>query len=141
MRSLPSFRVRAGGRSETAGWAIVGTARCYGGPYHATPGADPFAASFEIVVQRSVGRHAAIPFAFGMPLGRHVHRRDVWRTLADEVELLPADDRKVGYQLDGDLAGELPVTARIDPERLLIRLPGAALDPVLTRTAAPAPAG
>jgi diacylglycerol kinase family enzyme len=141
LRAMPSFQVRVGATTTTAGWAIVGTARCYGGPYHATPGADPFAPSFEIVVQRSVGRRAAIPFALGMPLGRHVLRGDVWRATVDQVELLPVDDHRVGYQLDGDLAGSLPVRASIDPESLLVRLPGAALDPVPARRTAPAPAG
>lgn len=139
--SMPSFRVSAGNVTETAGWAIVGTARCYGGPYHATPGADPFAPTFEMVVQKSVGRRAAVPFALGMPLGRHVRRRDVWRATVDEVEFSTSDNRRVRYQLDGDLAGELPVKAWIDPESLLVRLPGAARDPVLRRSPAPAPVG
>jgi diacylglycerol kinase (ATP) len=139
--SMPSFEVTAGGSTVAAGWAIIGTGRCYAGPYHATPGANPFAPTFEIVVQRSVGRRFAVPFALGMPLGRHVSRRDVWRAMVDEVELKPVGERRVRYQLDGDLAGELPVKAWIDPESLLIRLPGAARDPVLARSTAPAPAG
>jgi len=140
-KSMPSFEVTAGGKTLTAGWAIVGTGRSYAGPYHATPGANPFAPSFEVVVQRSVGRRFAVPFALGMPFGRHVRRRDVWRATVEEVELIPAGDDLIRYQLDGDLAGELPVKAIIDPEMLLIRLPGAALDPVLTQRTAPAPAG
>ncbi len=140
-RSLPTFEITAGGTTSQAGWAIVGTSRCYAGPYHATPGANPFAPTFEMVVQRAVGRRAAIPFALGMPLGRHLRRRDVWRAIVDEVEFRPLGDRPIRYQLDGDLAGELPVRAWIDPESLLVRLPGAARDPVLTRATAPAPAG
>ena len=141
LKSMPRLEVVAGGKTTKAGWVIVGTGRCYAGPYHATPGANPFAATFEIVAQRTVGRRFAVPFALGMPLGRHVRRRDVWRATVDEIELLSGDDRAVRYQLDGDLAGELPVKAAIDPELLLVRLPGAALDPVLTRRTAPAPVG
>ena len=142
LRSMPSFEVRTGGESFSAGWVIAGTSRCYGGPYHATPGANPFAPSFEVVAQRSVGRRAAIPFALGMPLGRHVRRRDVWRETVEEIELRPLGDRPVRYQIDGDLSGELPVRATIDPESLLVRLPGLAPEAVLTRAAAaPAPAG
>jgi len=140
-KSMPSFEVMTGGKVFSAGWAILGTSRCYAGPYHATPGANPFAPSFEIVVQRSVGRRHAVPFALGMPFGRHVRRRDVWRATVEEVEFRCVGDQPVGYQLDGDLAGELPVKATIDPESLLIRVPGAAADPVLARTTAPAPAG
>lgn len=140
-RSMPSFEVAAAGKVMDAGWAIVGTSRCYGGPYHATPGANPFAPTMEAVVQRTAGRYAAIPFALGMPLGRHIHRSDVWCGIVDEVELRPPEGCRVRYQLDGDLCGELPVRATIDPESLLIRLPGAAPEQVLTRATAPAPAG
>lgn len=140
-RSMPTFKISAGGATTTAGWAIVGTSRSYAGPYHATPGANPFAPTFEIVVQRTVGRRFAAPFALGMPLGRHVKRRDVWRSVVEEVELIPTGDAPMRYQIDGDLAGELPVKATIDPEMLLVRLPGAARDPVLTRSTAAAPAG
>jgi diacylglycerol kinase family enzyme len=139
--ALPAVEVSTGGVCIAGGWAIVGTARCYGGPYHATPGANPFAPDFEVVVQRSVGRRAAIPFALGMPFGRHVRRRDVWRRRVDQVELRPTADARIRYQLDGDLAGELPVRATIDPESLLVRLPGAARDPVLARRTATATAG
>lgn len=141
LRSMPSLEVAAGGTTLNAGWAIVGTGRCYAGPYHATPGANPFVPAFELVIQKSVGRRFAVPFAFGMPLGRHVKRRDVWRGMVDAVELKPAGSGPLRYQIDGDLAGELPVRAWIDPESLLIRLPGAARDPVMARSTAPAPAG
>ena len=140
-KSMPSVEVVAGGRSRIVGWVIVGTGRCYAGPYHATPGANPFAPSLEVVAQKSVGRRFAVPFALGMPLGRHVRRKDVWRAIVDEIELLPIGNRPMKYQLDGDLAGELPVKATIDSESLLVRLPGAARDPVLTRRTAAAPAG
>jgi diacylglycerol kinase family enzyme len=139
-RAMPGLRVTAGGTANSGGWVIVGTARSYAGPYHATPGADPFAPTFEVVVQRSVGRRAAIPFALGMPFGRHVRRRDVWRGIVDSVEIAPVNaSSPLHYQLDGDLAGELPVAAAIDPEMLLVRLPGPMVEPVFT--AAPAPAG
>ncbi len=141
LKRLPTFEVVAGAAAFQSGWAIVGTSRCYGGPYHATPEANPFAPTLQVVAQRSVGRRAAIPFALGMPLGRHVTRRDVWSEIVEEVELRPVGDTRVRYQLDGDLCGELPVRATIDPESLLVRVPGPARDPVLTRATAPAPAG
>lgn len=141
IRAMPAVEVVVGGSIIRGGWAIAGTSRCYGGPYHATPGANPFAPTFELVIQKSVGRRSAIPFALGMPMGRHVRRRDVWTGIVDEFELRPGDDRAVRYQIDGDLVGELPVKVTIHPELLLVRLPGAALDPVLTRAAAPATAG
>jgi diacylglycerol kinase family enzyme len=138
---LPEVDVTAGAATVRGGWVIVGASRCYGGPYQATPGADPFTPSFEVVVQRSVGRPAALAFALGMPFTRHIRRRDVWRATVERVELASSNGRRWRYQLDGDLADELPVNAGIDPERLLVRMPGAALKTVVTGATVPAPAG
>jgi diacylglycerol kinase family enzyme len=123
--AMPSFRVHINGEATTGGWTIVGNARCYGGPYHATPGADPFGDRLEVVVQRAVGRRAALPFALSIPLARHVRRRDVLRRGVDRVsiEQLPGA-AEVPYQVDGDLAGRLPVSCWVDPEGVVVRLPG-----------------
>jgi diacylglycerol kinase (ATP) len=123
-RPLPRMRATIDQRGIDAGWVIVGNGRCYGGPHHATPGADPFAGELEIVVQRSVGRRAAIPFALGIPLGRHVRRRDVVRVNRGRIRIEPIpDDAEVPYQVDGDPVGTLPVEAWIADDKLLVRLP------------------
>ncbi len=124
---LPRITVDGGEWRETGGWVIVGNIRCYGGPFRATPGADPFAGFLEVVVQRSVGRRAAVPFFFAIPAGRHLGRRDVVRRTVRRVRLHPAPGQEpVPYQLDGDPAGHLPVEVWIHPERLRVRLPRAA---------------
>ena len=121
---LPRLRATVDDHGVEGGWAIVGNSRCYGGPHHATPGADPFADYLEIVVQRGVGRRAAIPFALGIPLGWHVRRRDVARFNGRRVLLEPAPDgTDVPYQVDGDAAGHLPVEAWIADETVTVRLP------------------
>ena len=123
-RRLPRLRVRSGPWEESGGWAIVGNIRCYGGPYHATPGADPFSPQLEVVVQRRAGWLAAAPFFFSIPLGRHLKRRDVVRRTVDRLRLEPEDPgRRVPYQIDGDPAGELPVEVSVAPEVLWVRLP------------------
>lgn len=124
-RPLPRFSVTIAGRTVEAGWAIVGKSRSYGGPYPAAPGADPFAPELEAIVQTSTGRLAAVPFALGIPRGIHVLRRDVIRLPVDRIALSPAGgERPVPYQIDGDVAGTLPVEARVDPEALQMRVPG-----------------
>ncbi len=121
---LPVLRLRLNGRVLSAGWAIVGKSACYAGPYHATPAADPFADRFEAVVQTRAGRGAAVPFALGIPAGRHVRRRDVLRFEVDRVALeVETANGPVPYQVDGDVAGDLPVEIWVDPEPLLLRLP------------------
>jgi diacylglycerol kinase family enzyme len=121
---LPRVKVLSTGDPTEVGWVIVGNARCYGSKYQATPGADPFADRFEVVAQSSRGRRAAVSFLFGIPSGRHVRRNDVARQAVDRVRLEPAvPGDTIPYQIDGDVAGTLPVEIMMDPELLQIRLP------------------
>lgn len=122
--SVAALRATAGSWSETGGWAIVGNIRCYGGPYHATPGADPFSDDLELVLQRGIGWRAAVPFFFGIARGRHLERRDVVRRRVRRLRLETAvPGERVPYQIDGDPAGELPVEISVAPESLWVRLP------------------
>jgi diacylglycerol kinase family enzyme len=113
-----------GGDPIVGGWVIVGRSRCYAGPYHATPGADPFGSDLEVVIQRGVGRRPAIGLALMIACGAHVRRRDVVRRLTRGVRLEAADrDARVPYQIDGDPAGGLPVEVGVLDRELLIRIP------------------
>ncbi len=120
---LPRFQVAVNGASRDASWCIVGNARSYAGPFAATPGADPFRRGFETVLLTRHGRLAAVPFFFGIPSGRHLRMRGVERLPADEVGLDGGGD--IPYQLDGDPAGRLPVTARATDERIWVLVPRA----------------
>ena len=123
-RPLPRVRVRTAAGVVEGGWAIVGNAGCYGGPFRATPGADPFAPGFEVVVQTAVGRPSAAAFALALGLGRHLRRRDVQRQLCERVVIEPvADGAQLPYQVDGDPVMALPVTLEVDPRPLMIRVP------------------
>lgn len=135
-RPLPRLIVTANGERVQGGWAIVGKSRCYGGRHQATPGADPFAAYFETVVQLRFGRLAAVPFALAIPMGRHVRRRDVVRLHSDRVLLEPhPETEEIPYQLDGDPVGVLPVEASIAERTVTVRLPAGS--PWLVRSSGP----
>lgn len=124
--SLPRMRVVTSEGVLEAGWTIVGKSRCYGGPFAATPGADPLRADLEIVAQLGSGRRAAVSFLLGIPSGRHVRRADVVVAHTGSVRLEPADaSRAVPYQVDGDVTGRLPIEVSVDPRALLVRVPGA----------------
>ena len=123
-RPLPRVRVRADGSTVEGGWVVVGNARCYGGRFRATPGADPFEPGFELVAQTRVGRAPAIGFALALALGRHLGRRDVVRRRCRRVVIEAAvDGAQLPYQVDGDPIMALPVTLEVDPRTLLIRVP------------------
>ncbi len=124
---LPRVRVSTGDWLEEGGWIIVGNAKYYGGPFKATPEADPFAPGFELVVQRQVGRLAAVPFFFSIPSQRHLKRRDVIRRRVDRVLLEPVPGHdSVPYQIDGDPVGTLPIEVWSEPAAVTIRVPKAA---------------
>ncbi len=120
---MPSFSLSVGDSTYTCGWSIVGKSRCYAGPFAATPGADPFRGDVEVVAQRSAGRCPALAFAASIPGGRHVERHDVVRWRGESVTMRAPDGVRVPYQIDGDVAGELPVSVTVDPRSLLVRLP------------------
>ena len=123
-RPLPRLKVRADDVELEGGWVIAGNSTCYGGPIRATPGADPFAPGFEVVVHRGVGRRSAVAFGLGLVLGRHVNRQDVVRRFARRVVIEPAEPGlRVPYQVDGDPIMALPVTLEVDPRTLLMRVP------------------
>lgn len=124
--SLPRMRVVTSEGTLEVGWTIVSKSRCYGGPFAAAPGADPLRADLEVVAQVGSGRRAAVSFLLGIPTGRHIRRADVVVARTGSVRLEPADpSRPVAYQVDGDVAGWLPVEISVDPRALLVRVPGA----------------
>lgn len=118
---LPRFEVALNGLRREVAWCIVGNSRFYGGPFAATPGADPFRPGLEAVLLTRHGRTAVVPFFFSIPSGRHLRMEGVERHAAEEVALLAGEG--VPYQLDGDPAGELPVTVRATGESVWVLLP------------------
>jgi len=121
---MPRLRVTTDQRAHDGSWAIIGKSRCYAGPFHATPGADPFAEHLELVLLQSAGRWATCGFLLGIPAGRHVHRRDVLRRDSRRLRLEPDPAHaRVPYQVDGDVKGFLPVEVWTDPKPLRVRVP------------------
>jgi diacylglycerol kinase family enzyme len=108
---------------DEAGWAIVGKARCYAGPFAATPGADLAQPHLEAVVQLRSGRVAAVPFVADLARSRHQLRADVSRFTTSRIRIDAADGGRLAYQIDGDVAGALPVEAGVHPLPLKLRFP------------------
>ena len=118
---FPRFSVATNGTAVHASWCIVGKSHSYGGPWAATPAADPFALDLDVVTLTRHGRAAVVPFFFAIRSGRHLGMAGVRRASCREVVL---EGDGVPYQLDGDPAGFLPVTARSAGDRLWVLVPG-----------------
>ncbi len=128
LQRLPRLALTTDGRRIEGGWVILGNGRCFAGPYHATPGADLFADSLEAVVLRRSGRLTTLPFLFDLARGCHQNRADVERLAVDSVRLEAVTPTPLSYQIDGDVAGTLPVDIRVHPQTVTLRLPATVPD-------------
>ena len=120
---LPRFTVTSDGVRRDASWCIVGNGRSYGGPFLATPGADPFAPGLEAVVLTRHGRRAVVPFFLAIPSGRHLRQRGVERFATCRLRIEGGEE--IPYQLDGDPAGHLPVEVEAADDRVWVMVPAA----------------
>ncbi|MEN8163000.1 MAG: diacylglycerol kinase family protein [Acidobacteriota bacterium] len=121
---MPTLRAIVGNRSTECGWVIVGKSRCYAGPFHACPEADPFSPSFQIVLNRRGTRRSALAFSAALARGKHLSRPGVERCDLDTLRLeAVSGSAPLPYQVDGDFKGHLPVEISIHPKPLVVRLP------------------
>jgi diacylglycerol kinase (ATP) len=120
---FPRIRVKVDGREveSAATTVVVANVAGYGGPFSLTPGARPDDGLLDVCVLRPAGRAGlativAAAFAHLLPRMRSVayHRgREV---------ALEADER-VALQGDGDPAGTLPATFRVEPGAIDLIVP------------------
>ncbi len=122
--AFPKLKIECENSDVEGSWVTVGNCRRYAGAFMMTPGADPFAPGFEVLVLRSTGRMAVLSFVISLVAGRHLLREDVSRFSASHVSISAADGAtSARYQVDGDISGRLPVEISSHPESILIRLP------------------
>jgi len=90
-----------GARRYQGSFALISRFRHYGGPYRATPLADPCGPGFQVVIFTSRGALATMRFLARLARGRLVGRDDVVLEQAHEVALQLAAPAP-WFQLDGD---------------------------------------
>ena len=102
--------------------AVATKARCYAGPFVLAPAAQLSNRSFQLALFRNAGRRAALGYLVALA-GGFLHRlTDIEFATARAARFtLP---RGAPVQIDGDVAGLLPVTIRIAEEPLLLVYPG-----------------
>jgi YegS/Rv2252/BmrU family lipid kinase len=101
--------------------AMVGNGRFYGGSFEFFPEASLRDGLLDVCVAPQVTLWRALQVVLGMATGR-VHRFwPVRRFSAPTVTLTSAS--RVGFQLDGEFVGELPVTFSVLPQVLRVIVP------------------
>lgn len=121
---LPVMKAVVGEQCLESGWVVVGKSRSYAGPFEACPDADPFAPTFQVVLNRGRSRREALGFVGALARGKLLSRSGVEGFLLDTVRLEGVGQaERVPYQVDGDFKGHLPVEIKVHPETLVVRLP------------------
>lgn len=106
----PLIKVKTSGGTFTGYTAIVGKARCYGGPFQVTPKADITKPLLDLCLLKSKTKKSLLRFISGVITKRHLNFKDVFYRKFSELEI--SSKSQVHVQIDGDYFGTLP--AKID---------------------------
>jgi diacylglycerol kinase (ATP) len=122
---FPEMIVHSGGQERRASIIVIGRTVNYGGPFKITTGANLFEDSFEMLINstRSRLRYAACLPMLWLGKLRAMRGIDAWKST--EVICEPASHGPVFAQLDGEPAGQLPLSFTVVPNALSIVTPAA----------------
>lgn len=117
----PTYAVTIDGRSCDARTVIVTRARRYGGPFVLAPDAGLDTRALRIVMLRSYGLRAALRYGVALAMGR-LHRLDDVAVASGRTVTIsgPPDDP---VQMDGDVAGRLPLTVSMNGRTVPFLIP------------------
>ena len=120
----PAFVVRTGGQEYTATFFVAGNSRYYAAHLGMTPAADPTDGVLDLLIFTGTTRSSLAVFWLGVPSGLHLRSPNVTYLRAKQAELIPLDDKEtVWFQTDGELAGKLPATVKIDAHAVEVLVP------------------
>ena len=122
-RSLPEFEVVVDGRTYLASFALVSRVRNYGGDLQIARRASLLRDDFEIVLFRGTQAFHYLPYFVGVVLGRVERMKGVQVLRGSEVSCRDPKDDNIFVQVDGELAGRLPIHTRIIPDALTLLVP------------------
>ncbi len=119
---FPLFSVRVEGQGFQAALLIVSRTKNYGGPVQLTRRADLFSDEFEVCLFQRRNRFLYLLYFLALQAGLLERFRDVRFLRTRRVEAQPGKQR-IQVQVDGELAGTLPMDFAIVPEALSLLVP------------------
>ncbi len=123
LRSLPEFEVSVDGRIYQASFALISRVRNYGGDLEIARGASLLRDDFHIVLFRGRQAFRYLPYFVGVALGRLGQMRGVTVLHGRAVTCHHPKNESIFVQVDGELAGKLPVHTKIIPDALTLLVP------------------
>lgn len=121
---FPEFTCRLEGRQIRGTFAVLHRTERYAGWLHLAPGASLFKDRLTTCVFQG-GRCASyLRYAIAIILRRHTRLKDVELIQARRISCADGDSQAVVYfELDGELAGQLPATFEAVPDALTLLVP------------------
>lgn len=119
---FPLFSVRVEGQSFQAALLVVSRTKNYGGPVQLTRRADLFSDEFEVCLFQRRNRFLYLLYFLALQMGLLERFRDVRFLRTRRVEAQPGNQR-IQVQVDGELAGALPMDFVIVPDALSLLVP------------------
>ncbi len=127
LRPLREFEVVVDGKRFEASFALISRVRNYGGDLEIARGASLLRNDFEVVLFRGTVGARYLQYLLGVTL-RRLDRINGCTVLRGSSVMCQASSGCGIYaQIDGELAGELPISADIIPEALTLLVPAAYL--------------
>jgi diacylglycerol kinase (ATP) len=125
--SLSEFEVMVDGQRHEASFALISRVRNYGGDLEIARGASLLRNEFEIVLFRGKQSLKYVPYLVGVAIGQ-AHRISGYTALRGRsVTCSAAAGERIFAQVDGELAGQLPLAAELLPDALTLLVPPAYL--------------
>jgi YegS/Rv2252/BmrU family lipid kinase len=121
---FPEIICRLEGRELRGTFAVMHRTERYAGWLHLAPGASIFRDRLTLCLFESSRRSRYLRYAAAIVLRRHTRLKDVQLLHTTQISCAPLNDHARAYfELDGELAGQLPATFEVVPDALTMLLP------------------
>ena len=118
------FVCRVDGRELHATFALVQRTTRYAGWLRIAPGADIFDSQFKFCVFKSPHGWRYFLYAAAVITQQHLRLKDVELVQTQKIDCGPKlTGTSIDFELDGELAGQLPATFEIVPDALTVLVP------------------
>lgn len=122
--SFPRFRCDADGKPSEATFAVIQRSRRYAGWLHLAPGANLLEPRLSLCRFKSAHRLRYFAYAAAVLGRQHLRLSDVELVEILKVECAASEPgARIHFELDGELAGELPATFEVVPDALTVLAP------------------
>lgn len=126
-RPLREFEVIVDGRRFEASFALISRVRNYGGDLEIARGASLLKEEFEVVLFRGTEGVRYLQYLLGVAFRRVAGMRGCTALRGRSVGCHHSHAQAIYVQVDGELAGHLPIAAEILPDALTLLVPSAYL--------------